>query len=122
MTDDVNLQEDEEEEFGSKATPAELLTKVRAGDNEAAYELLGRQAPVKAWRDALGQLAKTPDQADLEQAAHRSLRRPPEVVSALLDLGRRRDPRRPRSWHVPSRSFDPSRTWSGEQTSFESDC
>jgi hypothetical protein len=69
-----------------KATPQELLRDLRAGRMEAAYELLGRQAPVKAWREALTTLRQSADSADLELAAHRALRRPPEVVASLLDL------------------------------------
>lgn len=84
MAPDADLSEPEE--LGSKATPAELLSRVRTGDLDAVYELLGRQASVKAWREALSQLAKVPDRADLEVAAHRALRRPQEVVSALVDL------------------------------------
>lgn len=86
MTDNNDLQEGDEPD--SKATPAELLIEMRAGNTDAAYELLGRQASVKAWREALGYLAKTADHADLELAAHRALRRPPDVVSALIDLAR----------------------------------
>ena len=70
----------------SRETPKELLNDVRAGNLDAAYELLGRQAHVTAWKQALDALARHPEQADVELAAHRALRRPQEVVSGLLDL------------------------------------
>ena len=73
-------------EVESKATPQELIGELRSGRTDAAYELLGRQAPVKAWQEALSVLARAPSSADLELAAHRALRRPPAVVAALLAL------------------------------------
>ena len=69
-----------------KASPRELLNELRGGRIGAGYEFFGQQAPVKAWKEALSLLARTPDLVDLELAAHRALLRPPEVVIALLDL------------------------------------
>jgi hypothetical protein len=70
----------------TKATPQELLRDLRAGRLEAAYELLGRQAPIRTWQEALATLSQDAACADLELAAHRALRRPPTVVASLLTL------------------------------------
>src|SRR3954462_10438 len=70
----------------TRATPQELVRELRSGRTEAAYELLGRQASIKVWREALSALAQDSEAADLELAAHRALRRPPEVVVSLLGL------------------------------------
>lgn len=70
----------------SQQSPDELLRAMRAGGSDAAYELLGRQASVKVWREAIVYLATKAPDVDLETMAHRALRRPPEVVLVLLDL------------------------------------
>jgi hypothetical protein len=71
---------------GPPQSAQQLLVDVRAGHLDAAYELLGKQAPIKAWREALEHISRQPDDADVELAAHRALRRPKPVVAALLDL------------------------------------
>jgi hypothetical protein len=81
-----NPTADDDTTVETKATPQQLLRDLRAGRTEAAYELLGRQASVRAWQEALSALAQVSDTADLELAAHRALRRPPQVVASLLEL------------------------------------
>ena len=63
-----------------------LALKASAGDKEAAYEVLGRQAPVETWVQVLRHLARDAEAVDLEVVAHRTLRRPPAVVAAVLEL------------------------------------
>jgi hypothetical protein len=65
--------------------PEDLLHEFRLGRTEAGYELLGKQAPVKVWREVLHTLQERPN-IDLELVAHRTLKRGPDVVSSLLDL------------------------------------
>jgi hypothetical protein len=66
----------------------EQLHALQRGDLEAGYALLGRQASVARWRQALSILAGRPSEVDLETVAHRTLRRPPDVVSGLLDVAK----------------------------------
>ena len=73
------------EPLDSGSRPEDLLHELRLGRIEAGYELLGRQASVRVWREALAAMRGNPE-ADLELVAHRTLKRSPEVVKALLDL------------------------------------
>ena len=73
-------------EITSQEDVKALLLAAKSGNADAAYELLGKQAPVESWREALRSLARLPTTPDLELVAHRTLRRPPDVVLSLLEL------------------------------------
>ena len=65
-----------------------LLDRARDGDLGAAYEALGKQAATEQWKEALSVLSELAavNDVDLEMIAHRTLRRPADVVSSLLEL------------------------------------
>ena len=85
MADDTDALD--EGESLSDAEPAALLDRARRGESAAAYELLARPVGIKTWREAVT-LLRERDDVDLEVVAHRALRRPSEIVVALLDLAR----------------------------------
>jgi hypothetical protein len=67
----------------------ELARRARGGDRDAAYEILGEQAPADTWVAVINALTRDPEGVDLELVAHRTLRRPPsEVPAAVLRLAR----------------------------------
>ena len=74
-----------EEPVDESARPEDLLHEFRLGRLDAGYDLLGRQAPVRLWREILSSLREHPE-VNLELVAHRTLKRSPDVVAALLDL------------------------------------
>ena len=70
----------------TERSPAALLARLREGDLEAGYALLGRQAPIAQWKKALELFAARADEADLERIAVSTLGRQPEVVRDVLAL------------------------------------
>jgi hypothetical protein len=72
----------------SEEEARELVLRAKEGDVEAAYAVLGRQVAVDVWVAILHQLARDPGTVDLEIVAHRTLRRTPAVVIAVLALAR----------------------------------
>jgi hypothetical protein len=65
---------------------AGLLTRFRAGDHEAGYELLGRQAAADQWKAVLSGFAAAPADVDLERIAGSTLGRHPDVVAAVINV------------------------------------
>jgi hypothetical protein len=63
-----------------------LLRAFRDGDTSAGYELLGRQATIDQWNEALSLFARSPADVDLERIAGSTLGRQPEVVASVIDL------------------------------------
>src|SRR5262245_23600721 len=74
----------------SDASLLERALRARDPDFDAAYAVLGKQYPVDRWVAVLANLAKHAENADLELVAHSTLRRPPAVINAVLELARAR--------------------------------
>jgi uncharacterized protein YutE (UPF0331/DUF86 family) len=64
----------------------EQLARAKSGDLQAAYDVLGRQLGIDDWVGVLKALEPHAPAVDLELVAHRTMRRPSEVVLALLSL------------------------------------
>ena len=82
------LEDPAESSDTSEEEARELVLRAKEGDVEAAYAVLGRQVAVDVWVAILDQLARDPGPVDLEIVAHRTLRRTPAVVAAVLALAR----------------------------------
>jgi len=76
-----------------EADPALLRRALdaRPPDLDPAYEVLGKQYSISAWVSVIDHLARDTGSVDLELVAHRTLRRPPEIVFALLKLAKSTD-------------------------------
>ena len=86
VSETIEPDDSSEGKGASDEASRELVLRAKGGDVEAAYNVLGRQFAVDVWVAVLHQLARNPVSVDLELVAHRTLRRPPAVVSAVLGL------------------------------------